>query len=105
MAIHIVESIMMKFTQKCSLALVALVRSPTNSAQATDDHCHCMRWPLSTLQAVCAGFLGASTNGCVENTHVLFNYYIIALLHYCIIALLHYCILAFLHSCPLLYDR
>ena len=36
---------------------------PTNNAQATDDHCHCMRWPLDTLRGICSEFLGAASNG------------------------------------------
>ena len=36
---------------------------PKNDAQATDDHCHCMRWDLITLQGICNGYNGAANAG------------------------------------------
>jgi hypothetical protein len=36
---------------------------PAGNAQLIDDHCHCMRWPLTTLNAVCNGYNGAANGG------------------------------------------
>ena len=37
--------------------------TPAGSAQTADDHCHCVRWPLDTLGAVCNGYNGAANGG------------------------------------------
>ena len=40
--------------------------NPSATAQATDDRCHCMRWPLDTLRGICNEYTGAANNGGVE---------------------------------------